>query len=214
MRCRAEAHAEAVGRRNRFLMITAAIIAGVAGLGSLGVMTLSSHPAATTSTTRARPTVLADAPATTQSSRAETTSVAHVDAPHAIVQQGNAAVARSHAVIAQGRTELHDGIYVVHTGDSIVVRFDAPLTRTRRRDKFEQIVRTTLPAVYGATADSLLAHLPAGQLLPDADLLVEMPFRGVPLPTRDGLSLTLWPETRPGQDGPLVVAYHVTSRAH
>jgi hypothetical protein len=228
MRCRAEAHAEAAGRRNRFLMTVGAVIAGLAGVGSLGVLTLSSHgatrptastreTAATTVTesTKSHTVAFAPQPTAASSSRGEEPSVSHTEPASAVVvQQGNATAAASHAIIAQGRTELHDGIYVVRTGDSIVVRFDTPMTRTRRRDKFEQVVRTTLPSLYGAAGDSLLAHVPDGQLLPDADLLVEMPFRGVPLPPREGLSLTLWPETRPGQDGPLVVAYRVTTRAH
>jgi hypothetical protein len=115
------------------------------------------------------------------------------------------------AIVAPGRTELQDSVYAERTADSIVVHFDTPLTRTRRRDKFEQIVRSTLPALYGPMADSVLAHVSEGRLLPDADLLVELPLRGVALPARAGWALTLWPETRPGRDGPLVVAYHVTA---
>jgi hypothetical protein len=112
--------------------------------------------------------------------------------------------------VAEGRTELRDGLVAVRSGDTVAVHFDTPATRTRRFDKFERIVRETLPQVYGAVADSVLARVPAGQLARSGDLLTELPERGVHLPTGDGGTLALWPETRPGRDGPLVVTYRAT----
>lgn len=101
--------------------------------------------------------------------------------------------------------------YVVRRGDSVTVWFDGVMTRTRRADKFERIVRATLPEVYGAVADSLLAHVRPGTLVGGANLVTELPVRGLRLPSAaGGAGLTLWPETRPGRDGPLVVAYRVT----
>jgi hypothetical protein len=60
--------------------------------------------------------------------------------------------------------------------------------------------------VYGARADSLLAGVPEGGLV-DGDLLTELPARGLRVALADGWALRVWPETRPGRDGPLVVRY-------
>jgi hypothetical protein len=101
-------------------------------------------------------------------------------------------------------------MFAVRKGDTVTVRFDTELARTRRPDKFEQIVRATLPQVHGALADSLLAKLPAGDLVRHGDLLTELPLRGIRLAAPNGMTMTVWPETRPGRDGPLVVAYRTT----
>jgi hypothetical protein len=110
-------------------------------------------------------------------------------------------------VIPEGRTELRDSVLAQRTGDIVIVDFDLVMTRTRRRDKFERIVRETLSAVYGVRVDSLLATIPEGSLLGEGDLLTELPLRGIHLPLGTGYRLTVWPETRPGRDGPLVVSY-------
>jgi hypothetical protein len=121
-----------------------------------------------------------------------------------VVERGSAPLA---LVIQQGITDLKDGVVAERAGDSVIVDFDMTMTRTRRRDKFERMVRETLPAVYGARADSMLATIPEGSLLGAGDLLTELPRRGIHLPLGTGYQLTLWPETRPGRDGPLVVGY-------
>jgi hypothetical protein len=121
-----------------------------------------------------------------------------------VVERASAPLA---LVIRQGRTELKDSVLVERGGDSVIVDFDVVMMRTRRRDKFERIVRETLPAVYGARADSVLAAIPEGSLIGEGDLLTELPLRGIHLPLGAGYRLTLWPETRPGRDGPLVVSY-------
>lgn len=113
-------------------------------------------------------------------------------------------------IVAEGRTPLPGGLMAVRTGDTVVVHFDTPETRTRRPEKFERIVRETLPAIYGALAGDALAGLPAGQLVAGAELLEELPARGMRLRTAQGGELILWPATRPGRDGPLVVSYRAT----
>ena len=110
-------------------------------------------------------------------------------------------------VLAEGRTELPDSLFVVRTGSTVVVYFDTSPTRTRRADKFDRIVRQTLRAVYGSVADSVLALIPDGTLAAPRDLVTELPTRGIHLPLANGWKISLWPETRPGRDGPLVVAY-------
>ena len=111
------------------------------------------------------------------------------------------------SVLALGRTDLPDSLFAIRTGDTVVVHFDTSPARTRRADKFERIVRQTLHAVYGPIADSVLASVPDGHLASPNDLLTDLPTRGIHLAAPNGHHIALWPETRPGRDGPLVVAY-------
>jgi hypothetical protein len=108
-----------------------------------------------------------------------------------------------------GRTELRDSMYVERGGDSAVVHFDTEMARTRRRDKFEATLRATLPLLYGARVESMLATIPDGGLTGDRDLVSEVAATGVRLPIATGGTLDLLPVTRPGRDGPLVVGYRV-----
>jgi hypothetical protein len=133
-------------------------------------------------------------------------------APAASVPSPTPAVVASHAspplslIVPQGRTVLPDSVYIDRGGDTVVVDFDTDDARTRRRDKFERVLRETLPVVYGARVDSVLAAIPQGSLV-TGDLLGELPVRGLHVPLTDRWTLDLWPETRPGRDGPLVVRY-------
>jgi hypothetical protein len=112
-------------------------------------------------------------------------------------------------LVALGRTEVGDGLYIERAGETVTVHFDTPGTRTRRRDKFERVVRRTLPEIYGSAAEVLLSSIPEGTLVDPVDLVTEIAERGVKLDAGDGWKVSLWPETRPGQDGPLVVSYRV-----
>jgi hypothetical protein len=113
-------------------------------------------------------------------------------------------------VVAEGRTELAGGIFAIRSGDTVTVHFDTDDARTRRPEKFEQIVRATLPAIHGSAAAALLASVAPGALIGAVDLVNELPSRGLHLLASDGSALSLWPETRPGRDGPIVVAYRTT----
>jgi hypothetical protein len=110
-------------------------------------------------------------------------------------------------IVAEGRTALRDGLVAIRTGDTVTVHFDTPLLRTRQKQKFEQLVRATLPAIYGAAVESVLATVAAGDLIRGADPTTAPLTHGVYLPLAAGWSLALWPETRPGRDGPLIVTY-------
>jgi hypothetical protein len=110
-------------------------------------------------------------------------------------------------LLPQGRTEMPDSLFATRTGDTVVVHFDTSPARTRRADKFERIVRQTLGTVYGAVADTLLATVPEGRLASPNELVTTLPSRGIHLATPSGRAVVVWPETRPGRDGPLVVAY-------
>lgn len=108
-------------------------------------------------------------------------------------------------VIAEGHTALQDGLAVDRTGGEAVVSFDTPATRTRRRDKVEQVVRATLPVLYGPSVSAALAKIPDGAMS-QGDLLTDVVPTGIRIPLATG-AIALSLETRPGQDGPLVVRY-------
>jgi hypothetical protein len=110
-------------------------------------------------------------------------------------------------IIPQGRTDLADSLFAIRVADTVVVHFDTSPSRTRRADKFETIVRQTLKVVYGPFADSTLAAVPAGRLVAPNELVTTLPTRGIHLAGPHGARVALWPETRPGRDGPLVIAY-------
>jgi hypothetical protein len=138
-------------------------------------------------------------------------------APSAVTQQGEVAhsalptVAPMLPLLPHGETSLGDGVTATRTDSVIVVAFDTPMMRTRMPEKFERFVRETLPRIYGVAADSALAHVPVGSMAStQQELLYDLPTRGVRIPLRDGRNITLYPELRPGQDGPLVIRYRVS----
>jgi hypothetical protein len=111
------------------------------------------------------------------------------------------------SLLGQGRTTLSDSIFAVRSGDSVTVNFDTKGNRTGRADKFEHMVRETLPLVYGRRNTASIDSVPEGSLLPSRDVLGELTSRGMHLTLDNGLKIALWPQTRPTSDGPLVVAY-------
>lgn len=114
-------------------------------------------------------------------------------------------------VIAEGRTALGDSVYADRTGADVRVTFDTDTLRTRYDWKFEGIVRATLPAVFGPDARVALDSIPSGTFVRGGDLLRDLPTRGIPLvlPASGG-TIRVWPVTRQGRDGPLVIGYRVT----
>jgi hypothetical protein len=110
-------------------------------------------------------------------------------------------------ILAPGTSPLSDGVTAFRADSLVTVSFDVPLQRTRMPDKFERFVRTTLPAVYGAGIDSVLSKIAVGGLASQGNLVTELPSAGVRIPVNDAWELRLFPETRKGQDGPLVVRY-------
>jgi hypothetical protein len=109
--------------------------------------------------------------------------------------------------IAMGQTSLPDGVMATRTDSGVTLAFDAPSTRTRIPEKFEHLVRATLPQVYGHAVDGALAKIPAGGLARQGNLVSELPNRGIRVPVNEAWTLAVYPETRPGHDGPLVVRY-------
>jgi hypothetical protein len=110
-------------------------------------------------------------------------------------------------IIPQGRTDLQDSLYAVRRGDTVVVNFDTGRARTRRADKFELVVRQTLHSVYGPVADTLLGAVPQGKLVIASELVTTLPKGGIHLQGTHGPHVAVWPQTKPGRNGPLVFAY-------
>jgi hypothetical protein len=95
----------------------------------------------------------------------------------------------------------------------VTLTFDTPKARTRRPEKFEQFVRMTLPSIYGKKVDSALATIPSGSLAHQGDLLTELPSRGMRIPVDSAWEIRVFPETRKGVEGPLVVRYRALAVA-
>lgn len=114
-------------------------------------------------------------------------------------------------VIAEGRSDLGDSVYAERSGSDVVVNFDNSVLRTRFDEKFERTVRGTLPRVFGRDAADALGGVAQGTLV-RGDLLRELPVRGIPLALAGGGTLMVYPLTRPGQDGPLVIGYRALAR--
>jgi hypothetical protein len=114
-------------------------------------------------------------------------------------------------IVAEGRTDLGDSVFAERAGGDVTVHFDTELLRTRLDEKFERVVRMTLPKVFGTEVGARLDSVSPGQFVRGGDLLTDLPTRGIALalPARNR-TLMLYPVTRPGQSGPLVVGYRAT----
>jgi hypothetical protein len=214
LRCRKESRVATRERRRRALFATAAIGLGVATIGAAGAAGMldselraagfaipeATAPSAVDVPQAVPETAPASAPAVPVVPESTVVSVASVTTPP---------VAELAPTIGEGRTSLRDGVVAQRSGDEITVNFDTPLTRTRRPEKFEGVLRETLPQIFGASVDSALATMPVGTLVPAHGLTTDLPTQGLYLPLPGGSTLRIWPETRPGEDGPLVVRYRV-----
>lgn len=112
--------------------------------------------------------------------------------------------------IAEGRRQLGDSVFAVREGPVVTVHFDTESLRTRLDWKFEGVVRATLPLVFGQDARAALDSIPTGTLARGGDLMTELPTRGIVLRLGDR-TLKVWPVTRQGRDGPLVVGYRASA---
>jgi hypothetical protein len=224
--CRREARLAARSRHNRLYAQTGSIVLGLAVVAMAGVSGMVAFtgwrpPAWIRNTASAVMIVQSKGPSAahlmlvspeTRTEASHTPAVTSVSpsllapapapapAPHVIVPP-------LQPIVSQGTTLLADSLVAVRSGDSVTLHFDTPAARTRRPEKFEQIVRSTLPAIYGPSVSSLLARIPIGRLAQAGDLLTDLPTRGLRLSLGAGWILGVWPETRSGHDGPLVVTY-------
>ena len=179
-----------------------------AGDASLSALTSATDSSVATPAPDSLPVAQPSAPVATPVARvAPSSAVAPLVAN--VVRGGITVVA---PVVPVGRTALRDTMVADRAGDTVRVSFDLALSRTRRPEKFEAIVRSTLPQVYGAAADSALRALPVGTVARAGDLVTTLTERGIQIPLAGGRTIALWPETRIGRDGPLVVAYRAVAR--
>jgi len=216
LRCRKENRVATRERRRRALFATAAIGLGVATIGAAGAAGMLD------SELRAAGFAIPEASAPAAPSEAEpqsvpatapdTAPVVSVTPERTVVSVASVTtppVAELAPTIGEGKTSLRDGIVAQRHGDEIMVLFDTPAARTRRPEKFEAILRATLPQIFGAMVDSALDAMPAGTLVPPHGLTTDLPTQGLYVPVSGGSTLRIWPETRQGEDGPLVVRYRV-----
>ncbi|HJQ19350.1 MAG TPA: hypothetical protein VJ867_03305 [Gemmatimonadaceae bacterium] len=136
-------------------------------------------------------------------------------APKAVAKRVAApprAVPKLAPAVSEGRTDLGDSVFAERSGPEVIVRFDNSALRTRFEEKFERTLRVTLPRVYGPAAQAALDAVNPGALV-RGDLLGELPQRGIDLALPNGETLVVYPMTRPGEDGPLVIAYRATLRS-
>jgi hypothetical protein len=226
LHCRRDARKAAHRRRQRIaikaFVVIAVVSAGLATVGGLTIAIVRARPArmvalAGTAIESLR-TRIRDMVSDTSSPSPviETRRVAQEDAGRLLLPTVQVQVPPAPAlpptppllpIVAEGTTRLRDSVVAIRSGDSVTVRFDTRHARTRRPEKFEEIVRATLPAIYGPVVESALDRIPSGDLARAGNLLTDLPTRGLRLSLGDGWAVALWPATRPGQDGPLVVMY-------
>ena len=216
--CRHTARVAARARRKRVVLRVSAAGIVLATLGAAGALSASAIRGRSAARTREQ------APGTvvTAQKGAARDSVAQVPAPNAAapvsptptVTQQASVVAHARApflpIVPLGTSTLRDGPTVVRADSVVTLSFDIPLIRTRIPAKFEHLVRTTLPAIYGRGVDTVLSKIAEGDIARQGGLLSELPKRGVRIPVNAAWMIALFPETRPGQDEPLVARYRVS----
>jgi hypothetical protein len=211
-------------KQRRMLARGGAAVLSLVVLAASGIAGATAWRARTGRNSASSLLVTADSIATTVAARDDSTgaagptpeqtvaSAAMAAAPSSPAPLPVSAVARQVAlVVPVGRTALRDTMVADRAGDTVRVSFDLLLSRTRRPDKFEAIMRSTLPQVYGAAADSALRALPTGAVARAGDLIETLPERGFHIPLAGGRTIAVWPVTREGRDGPLVVAYRAVA---
>jgi hypothetical protein len=216
LRCRKENRVATRERRRRALFATAAIALGAATIGAAGAAgMLDSELRAAGFAIPEAPvpfTPPVSEPQSAPETGADSTPVVSVSTEDTVVSVASVTtppVLELAPTIGEGRTALREGIVAQRSGDEITVHFDTPLARTRRPEKFEGVLRATLPQIFGASVDSALVAMPLGTLVPPHGLTTDLPTQGLYVPVPGGSTLRIWPETRPGEDGPLVVRYRV-----
>jgi hypothetical protein len=214
LRCRHEERARArmrmtnlVLRGSAIVVVLAAIgVATYAFVGKKGLFTISHVPVAGDSVTPP-PAGLDSTPITLAASPplADSQPVVAAATP-----TSTPAVALA-PVVPLGRTALSDTVYAVRSEQEVRVFFDTPMGRTRKPEKFELMVRQTLPRILGTVADSALASVPQGTLVRGNDWVADLPTLGIRLEIPGDGAIVLWPESRDGRGGPIIVSYRVTA---
>ena len=192
-----------------------AVLLVLGSVGTIGAVTLRRHNATrrVDSPVQTHEVVVTANP-TTDSATAPTPAPAPVVAPPTPASappiQPTPTVVTLKPIVPEGTTTLADGVTATRHDSVVVLSFDFAGARTRVPERFERLVRTTLPSVYGARADSAIRAIPDGGIVRQGDLFTELSERGVRIPLSAGGVIALYPIARPGRDGPLVTQYRVT----
>jgi len=206
LRCRHEARVAARGKqRALFMRVGGFVVFG-------GVVITLGTIAFVKSRSRVSPQQVA---------AAQPVQVAAANTPDSVTQAGEAVANGTVApaaetapalvpVLPPGVTKLPEGAAVLVTDTLVAVDFDEMMLRTRRPAKFEDFVRHTLPLIYGEPVQRALSRMADGDIASQGDLIKELPHTGIRIPLDSARVLTVWPETRRGEDGPLVIRYRVT----
>jgi hypothetical protein len=213
LHCRHASLLAARGKRKRLMLRGGAVVIVLGtfiAAGTVGATAIRGKSAARKATIAARQAP-AEVVAVADGVSAADTSAVTVPGP--AVQQGEVesrGEAPLRPIVPTGAAPLRDGMSTLRSDSVVTVLFDTPGARTRIPEKFERLVRETLPAVYGRGVDSVLAKMPQGAIAKQGLLASELATNGVLIPIGNAWSIRLFPETRLGQDGPLVVRYRVS----
>jgi len=207
LHCRHDARMIAKQRRRRVMLRGSAFSAILLLLGSVGIIGAVTFrrytaPHRTESQPKTQAAVVAAAPVKD--------SVAAPAPVQSAVTPSAPAPAALKPVLPEGTTTLAGGMTATRHDSVVVLSFDFAGARTRIPERFERLVRTTLPSVYGVRADSAVRAMPEGGIARQGDLFTELTERGVRIPLSTGGAIALYPISRPGHDGPLVTQYRVT----
>ena len=203
LHCRHDARVAARQRRYRLLARAGLITLGGGAVVALvigGVVAIAPGENGAIAAAGETSTVIASAG--TPSAPPSNTSPAAIPAPT------SAARPVLRPTIPEGRRELGDSMFAMREGSNVTVHFDTETLRTRFDWKFEGVVRAPRPLVYGEVTRAALDSIPTGTLVRGGDMLTDLPTRGFPITVGED-QLRVWPITRPGRDGPLVVGYRV-----
>ena len=192
-----------------FAVVCVIAVAGVAGAGALrGTRIAALEPVRTAAAAAPVPVPPPDSLLTAAGVRSDSGLISvepgtAAEVPASAASAGSAPSSAALAPsVAEGRTDLGGGVYAERHGDTVTVRFDTPASRTRRPEKFASVVRATLPHVFGGTGVVLASATAAVFDRP----VTELSDAAAPIRLGGG-RMSVWGETRQGQDGPLVVGY-------
>ena len=217
LHCRHEARMITKERRRRLMLrgsAFGAVLLILGSVGTIGAVTLRRYSATRRTEARAQAVqpVVASKPAvdSTPSATAPQAPAAGQVAATTTALPPSAVPTPLKPVLPEGTTTLPSGMTATRHDSVVVLSFDFAGARTRMPERFERLVRSTLPAVYGARADSAVRAIPDGGIARQGDLFTELTERGVRIPVSTGWAIALYPIPRPGRDGPLVTQYRVT----
>ena len=211
LHCRHEARMLAKARPRRVMLRGSAFSAILLVLGSVGIIgavTFRRYAAPRRAQSQPQPQQTVAATTPVRDSVVAPAPAQQLVAPAAPAP--SPAVPALKPVLPEGTTTLAGGMTATRHDSVVVLSFDFAGARTRIPERFERLVRTTLPSVYGARVDSAMRAIPEGGIARQGDLFTVLAERGVRIPLSTGGAIALFPISRPGHDGPLVTQYRVT----